>query len=155
MDELDQKIVDLIQTEFPVEVRPYETIGRLVGCGEQEVIDRLAELKKQRIIRRMGGLMEPRKLGYKSALIAARIDPEHLDSAIEKINSYVGVTHNYERTHDFNVWFTLIARDEKTHSRILDEFRALPGVRALHALPAAKMFKLKVNFRAGENDDDQ
>lgn len=150
MDEKDRQIVDLIQTRFPVHVRPYLEIGRQVGLSEQEVIDRMRVMKETRIIRRVGALVNPRKVGYVSSLIAAKVAPEKIDSVIEKINAHVGVTHNYHRENEFNVWFTLIARDQETHRRILDAIAGFDGVEALHSLPATRIFKLKVNFKAGQ-----
>ena len=153
MDDKDRQIVDLIQTRFPIDPRPYQEIGQRVDLPEDEVIARIHALKKANIIRRVGGLMEPRKIGYVSSLIAAKVDPDRLDEVVEAINGYVGVTHNYHREHEYNVWFTLIAKDAPTHTRILNTLRALPGVTDLHSLPATRVFKLKVNFQAGEDDD--
>jgi DNA-binding Lrp family transcriptional regulator len=152
MDEKDQQIVDLIQTALPVDVRPYARIGEAVGLPESEVIDRIKSLKERNIIRRVGALVEPRKVGYVSSLIAAKIEPDKIPQAVEKINAYVGVTHNYHRENYFNVWFTLIARGAKKHADILDTIRGFDGVLALHSLPATKIFKLKVNFKAGEDN---
>lgn len=155
MDDKDRQIVDLIQTQFPVDVRPYRKIGQQVGLEEREVIARIARLKETNIIRRVGALIDPRKVGYVSALIAAKVVPEALLDVVRTVNGYVGVTHNYHRDDDFNLWFTLIARDEATHDRIVDRLRSLPGVQALHRLPATRIFKLKVDFKAKEIDDEE
>ena len=154
MDGTDERIVDLIQTRFPIVERPYLHIAETIGITETEVLDRIGALKEQRIIRRMGGLMEPRKIGYVSALVAAKVQSESIEPVVEKINSYLGVTHNYGREGEFNVWFTLIAKDQATHSKILDTIGTQEGVESIHCLPATRIFKLKVNFKAKAKDDD-
>ncbi|MDP8255792.1 MAG: AsnC family transcriptional regulator [Candidatus Alcyoniella australis] len=154
MDALDRAIVEMIQTDFPICVSPYAEIGRRVGSDESEVIRRLGALKERQIIRRIGALFDPRKLGYVSTLVAARVSPDLLEETTDAINEYNGVTHNYLRDASYNVWFTLIAKGDSARAKILARIAKLPGVLVLHSLPAERFYKLKVDFKTLESADD-
>src|SRR3989338_6359469 len=108
MDAIDKKILNIIQTKFPIVQKPYEAIGNEVGISETEVITLLGNLKKEGIIRRIGATFDPRKLGFVSSLCAAKVPPEKIKEFVDVVNSYSGVTHNYERDNDYNIWFTFI-----------------------------------------------
>lgn len=147
MDELDAKLLNMIQTDFPLVPRPYAEIANRLDITEAEVIDRIAALKEQKIIRTIRAAYALQKLGYVSTLVAAWVEDRFIDEVAARINAYPGVTHNYLRDHDYNVWFTLIARDREKLSSTLEEIAALPGVQGLHALPAEKTYKLRVDFK--------
>src|SRR3970040_600841 len=108
MDAIDKKILNIIQTKFPIIQKPYEAIGNEVGVSEADVITRIGNLKKEGIIRRIGATFDPRKLGFKSSLCAAKVPPENIKDFVDIVNSYSGVTHNYERDNEYNIWFTFI-----------------------------------------------
>ena len=120
-----------------------EEIG---GVSEAEVIDRIAVLKDENIIRRMSGFFNSGKLGYVSALCAIKVQPERMDEAAQVVNRYPGITHNYVREHEYNMWFTLIARDVETRERILDEIEAQPCVEKLLRLYTNRRYKINVTF---------
>jgi len=107
MDAADKRLCDLIQNEFPVVERPYAAIGERLEMGEDEVLERVQRLRSERIIRQISAIFDTRKLGYRSMLVAARAPAERADEAAEVISTHPGVTHNYERKHEFNIWFTL------------------------------------------------
>ena len=109
MDETDRRILNRIQSNFPVTARPYAAIGRELDLSEEEVIARVGRLKANGIIRRIGGNFSPEKLGFVSTLCAASVPAEHVDAFAAVVNRYPGVTHNYIRENHFNVWFTFIA----------------------------------------------
>ncbi|MBZ0252018.1 MAG: Lrp/AsnC family transcriptional regulator, partial [Candidatus Methylomirabilis sp.] len=109
-DAVDNEVLNIIQTEFPVDPRPYKVLGEKVGLTEAEMIERVRALKQEKkIIRRIGASFERRKLGYVSSLVAAKVKEEGLNDFVKMVNGYSGVTHNYERDHAYNVWFTYIA----------------------------------------------
>ncbi len=146
MDDIDKKILNIIQLNFPVIERPYEAIGKDVGISEDDVIERIGNLKKEGIIRRIGATYDPRKLGFVSSLCAARVPPEDIDRFVEVVNSYPGVTHNYERDHDYNVWFTFIAESMEDIERSIKEVIDKTGITDIRNLPATRFFKIRVNF---------
>jgi len=154
LSETDRRLLDLIQEGIPLCSRPYKKLGEKLEIGEAETIKRLKKLKENRYIRRLGGVFSTRKLGYQSTLIAARVDEGKYYEVAEAINQYPGVTHNYRRNHDFNLWFTLIATTEEEIERILQDIEDLPGIRVLRELPAVRRFKLKVEMKMHEKEDD-
>ena len=146
MEERDRRLLNEIQAGFPVEPHPYRVIGRRIGMEEDEVIARILSLKKKGIIRRLGASINSRRIGFVSTLLAARVPDEKLDSFVATVNSCPGVTHNYQRKHEYNVWFTLIASSASEKEQIIRDLVAATGV-DITELPAKKIFKIRVDFR--------
>ena len=146
LDEMDRMILNEIQSHFPIEARPYQVLGEKLGCSEEEVLQRVQDLKDREVIRRIGANCNSRKLGYTSTLCAAKVPSRLMARFVEVVNSYMGVTHNYRRDHDYNIWFTLIAPSEEKIERILREIVELTGVGEVMSLPAERLFKIQVDF---------
>jgi DNA-binding Lrp family transcriptional regulator len=146
MDALDRAILNEIQADFPVEPHPYRVIGSKLGINEKEVLDRIARLRKEGIIRRLGASINSRQIGFVSTLLAAKVPPDKFDMFVKIVNECPGVTHNYERRHEYNVWFTLIAPSISEKRSIIDELVEKTGVKILE-LPATRIFKIRVDFR--------
>ena len=146
LDEMDRMILNEIQSHFPIEARPYQVLGEKLGCSEEEALQRVQDLKDREVIRRIGANCNSRKLGYTSTLCAAKVPSRLMERFVEVVNSYMGVTHNYRRDHDFNIWFTLIAPSEEKIERILREIIELTGVGEVISLPAERLFKIQVDF---------
>ena len=146
MDEMDRMILNEIQSHFPIEARPYQVLGEKLGCSEEEVLQRVQNLKDREVIRRIGANCNSRKLGYTSTLCAAKVPSRLMARFVEVVNSYMGVTHNYRRDHDYNIWFTLIAPSEEKIERILREIVELTEVGEVISLPAERLFKIQVDF---------
>ena len=147
LDDTDRKILNRIQSDFPITPRPYLSIAEQLGLSEQEIISRQTRLKAHEIIRLIGGNFYPEKLGFVSTLCAAKVPEDKIDHFADIVNRYPGVTHNYLRKHRYNVWFTLIAESEARLAEILEEIREASGVAELLSLPAKEVFKIKVDFR--------
>jgi DNA-binding Lrp family transcriptional regulator len=146
MDPTNKKILNEIQSGFPVTSRPFLEIGDRLGLSEDEVIGRIKRLKEDGIIRRIGGNFNSRKLGFTSTLCAARVPEEKIDRFVEAVNSFKGVTHNYLRKNPYNIWFTFIAPDMASIETALKEIALKTGVNDILNLPAEKMYKIKVDF---------
>ena len=146
LDEMDRMILNEIQSHFPIEARPYQVLGEKLGCSEEEVLQRVQDLKDREVIRRIGANCNSRKLGYTSTLCAAKVPSRLMARFVEVVNSYMGVTHNYRRDHDYNIWFTLIAPSEEKIERILREIVELTEVGEVISLPAERLFKIQVDF---------
>ena len=146
LDEMDRRILNDIQSYFPIVTEPYRALADKLGCSEAEVLERVQNLRDRGIIRRIGANCDSRKLGYTSTLCAARVPQNHMKRFIEVVNSYPGVTHNYRRDHDYNIWFTFIAPTVEEIERILREISDLTEVREIMSLPAERVFKIQVNF---------
>lgn len=147
LDDLDRRILMILQRGIPIASRPYAVMAEEIGgVTEEEVIHRIARLKTENIIRRMSGFFNSHALGYKSSLIAVRPTPGYFDEAVQVINRYPGVTHNYERNHDYAIWFTLIAINRPTMEKILDDIQASPYVDRMLRFEMNRRYKIDVTF---------
>ena len=146
MDEKDRKILNILQTRFPLVPEPFDAVGEELGLTGDEVIARVRRLKAEGVIRRIGAVFDSRKLGYASTLCAAKVPEEKMRSFVEVVNGYPGVTHNYRRGHEYNVWFTFIAPDAESLERDLAEIRRRTGVKDVISMPAVKTFKINATF---------
>lgn len=146
LTDFDKELLNVIQTKLPLEPRPFAKVAEWLNVDEATVLERLSWLKENGYIRRMGAFFDSACLGYVSTLAAARVRPEHVSSVAQAINSYQGVTHNYEREGHYNLWFTLLTPEQTEQERTLTAIRNLPGVDALISLPAIEKFKVSVEF---------
>ena len=146
MDAVDKKMLNIIQTKFPIVQSPYEAIGKEVGASETDVILRIGNLKKEGIIRRIGATFDPRKLGFVSSLCAAKVPSDKIKKFVEVVNSYSGVTHNYERDNEYNIWFTFIDESMEEIENKLKEISKKTGIKDVKNLPTVRFFKIRVDF---------
>lgn len=146
LDEIDKKLLNEIQWVFPLVGRPYAEIAQNHGISEQDVMRRIAALKKMGMVRQINAIFDTRRLGYKSALVAFSVKPEKLDSVADKINEHPGVSHNYERNHEYNMWFTLAVPPGTDMKDDLDRMAALDGVIKYRVLPTLKLYKIGVRL---------
>ena len=142
----DRLILNEIQRNFPVTHRPFLALARRLGMKEKEILERVQRLKEAGIIRRIGASFSARAVGFSSTLCAAKVPSEKIEKFVSVVNSYPGVTHNYEREGDFNLWFTLIAPSRKRIEGILAAISRRTGVRPILDLPATKTLKIAVDF---------
>ena len=153
MNILDKKLLDIIQTGFPIVPRPYAVLGEMLELTEAETLARVRALQESGIIRRIGANFQTAKLGWHSTLCAAKVPPEKLEIFNAEVNSHAGVTHNYLRTHDHNVWFTYIGQSKKTVQTALLEITKKTGITILN-LPALQVFKIKVDFSMQDENEE-
>jgi DNA-binding Lrp family transcriptional regulator len=146
LTDFDKKLLNIIQTKLPLELRPFAIVAEELGVDEAAVIERLSCLKEQGYIRRFGAFFDSACLGYVSTLAAAKVQPEQMQTVALAINEYAGVTHNYERDGEYNLWFTLLAADQQEQEHILAAIGMLPGVEGLVSLPAIEKYKVNVEF---------
>jgi siroheme decarboxylase len=148
LDELDKRLLNLMQGSFPLARRPYAHVADRAGITEAEAIARVAELLDHRIIRQVTPIFDTRALGYSSMLVAAKVDPENPWRAAKVINEHPGVSHNYLRNHDFNIWFTIATEPDSPLGldgtlRVLGE---LAGAESIRQLPTLKLFKIRMDL---------
>ena len=146
LDQKDRLILNEIQRNFPVTRRPFLALGRKLKLREKEVMERVQRLKDVGIIRRIGASFSAKAVGFSSTLCAARVPPVKIEEFVSVVNTYPGVTHNYEREGEFNIWFTLIAPSRKRIEQILIQISRKTGVKDILDLPALKTYKISVDF---------
>ncbi|MCP3944466.1 MAG: Lrp/AsnC family transcriptional regulator [Desulfobacteraceae bacterium] len=147
LDETNKKILNTIQLDFPIDPRPFKKIAKKLDLSEDELLDRIKTMKDEMLIRRIGGNFVPDRLGYHSTLCAAMVEQEKIDLFTQTVNSYSGVTHNYRRDHNFNIWFTFIAPSMEIIQKSLKEISVKTGVKTILNLPATRVFKISANFK--------
>jgi DNA-binding Lrp family transcriptional regulator len=146
MDDIDRKILNEIQSNFPISQRPYKELGVRLSCSEDTILTHIKRLKKEGIIRRIGGNFNSQRIGFATTLCAAKVPDNTIEKFVRVVNKYPGVTHNYLRDHHYNIWFTFLAPNMKIIDRYIDEIMEHTGVREIINLPAVKRFKIVVNF---------
>ncbi|ATZ61771.2 MAG: AsnC family transcriptional regulator [Methanosarcinales archaeon Met12] len=145
MDEVDKAILNIIQVRFPLTRRPFDEVGRGLGISGEEAISRVKRLKTAGAIRHIGPIIDMKKLGGSSTLIAMNTPSERVDEVAAIINEYSEVSHNYLRPNKYNIWFTVSASSKERLDQILGEIKDKTGCECLN-LPVVKMFKLGVQF---------
>lgn len=154
LDDIDLKLMNLLQEGIPITENPFEVMGEKLGLSEEDTLARVKKLDDEDRFRRIGPSIAPRKVGYTSTLVASRVPEEHFDSTVEYINKYPHITHNYERDHYYNVWFTVIAEGTDEIDRILNEVRDNTGAEEVLDLPATHLFKIQVQFNVEDTKDE-
>lgn len=155
MDAIDRALLNAIQNHFPITVAPYQDLAEMVGTTEADAFERIKRLRNEGVIRRLGGVFDSRRLGYYSTLCTAKVPAEKIPLLTDLLEKIPGVTHNYIRNHEYNCWFTLIARSEIVAERIIQTIREKLGVEDVFNLPATRLFKINVNFDLSEEDDSE
>lgn len=146
MDKMDKEILNEIQWTFPLVTRPYSDIARKFQISDKELMQRLRTLKEAGIVRQLSAIFDTRRLGYKSALVAMAIDADKLDTIANQVNKHPGVSHNYERNHEYNLWFTLAVPPGSDLKSEIDKFSKLQGINKVRMLPTIKLFKIGVKL---------
>jgi siroheme decarboxylase len=156
IDETDKQLLNLLQGSFPIARRPFAAIAERAALTEDEVLARTARLLEQRIIREITPIFDTRALGYQSMLVAAKVDPKYPHRAAQVINSHPGVTHNYLRNHDFNMWFTLAVEpdSELGMQGTLDVLQERTGAESIRQLPTLKLFKIRMDLEMVGGTED-
>ncbi len=151
-DSIDKRLIDLVQTGFPLKPRPYSELGLKLDIDEDDVIQRIEQLKAKGIIRQISPVLDARRLGYRSTLVAMRVNKAELGKTEQLIRQHPGVSHGYERDHHFNVWFTLSLPPPTDIETELKRLTDSIGAEAVFSLPAIKVFKIGVYFAMSGDD---
>ncbi len=153
LDAIDRQILMILQRGIAIESRPYQAMAEEIGgVSEDEVIARIARMKENNIIRRMSGFFDSRRLGYQSMLVAVKPQPGAFDDAVAFINQFPGITHNYERSHEYSIWFTIIAINRPTLDWILDRIEACGAVDGMMRFEMTQRYKIDVTFDVAQQE---
>jgi DNA-binding Lrp family transcriptional regulator len=148
LTDLDKRLLNLMQGSFQIAERPYQQVALAAGINEAEAIARVRELIDERIIRQVTPIFDTRALGYSSMLVAAKVDPENPWRAANVINAHPGVSHNYLRNHEFNIWFTIATEPGSPLGleRTLEVLAREAGAEAIRQLPTLQLFKIRMDL---------
>ncbi len=155
LDDTDKRLMNLLQSRFPLDPEPYVPIAAEAELTLDETMTRTRRLLDERIIREITPIFDTRALGYASMLVAAKVDSEHPHRAAQIINSHPGVSHNYLRTHEFNLWFTVATPpdSELGLEGTLDVLQRLTGAESIRQLPTLTLFKINMNLEMEKGTD--
>ena len=146
IDVVDRRLLNIIQSRFPLVEEPYVELARELAISEEEVFHRLHLLKEWNVVRQISAIFDTRRLGYKTTLVAVRFPPEQLDGAAHHINKHPGVSHNYARNNYFNLWFTLAVPPNESLEGTIERMAHETGAEAFRIMPTIRFFKIGVNF---------
>jgi DNA-binding Lrp family transcriptional regulator len=148
LDEIDKRLMNLLQSSFPLDPEPFALVASEAEMELDDVLTRTQRLLDGRIIREITPIFDTRALGYESMLVAAKVDSENPQRAAQIVNSHPGVSHNYLRTHDFNLWFTIATPPDSElglHGT-LEVLMRETGAESMRELPTLTLFKINMNL---------
>ena len=155
LDETDKRLMNLLQSSFPLDPEPFARVAAEAELELEDVLARTRRLLDERIIREITPIFDTRALGYESMLVAAKVDSEHPQRAAQVVNSHPGVSHNYLRTHEFNLWFTIATPpdSELGLGGTLDVLMRETGAESMRQLPTLTLFKINMNLEMEKGTD--
>ncbi len=155
LDATTRQLLDLMQDHYPMVERPYAALGEQLGISESEVLDRLAQARAAGVVRQICAIYDTKALGYSSALVAMRVAPEKLKRAVRILNAHPGVSHNYRRNHDFNIWFTVAMPPGVDLDVVIQKLHVMTEAESTRPMPTLHLFKIAVTLDlAGTRDLD-
>jgi DNA-binding Lrp family transcriptional regulator len=146
LDSIDAALLNRIQDDFPLCPRPFSTLAEEEGIDETEVLRRLVAARESGVLRQVSAIFDTNALGYRSSLVAMRVEPERLNQAARVVNSHPGVSHNYRRNHDFNMWFTVAVPRDGDLEWTVQRLSNLADAESTRLLPTLKLFKIGVSL---------
>ena len=146
LGESDKELLNEIQWTFPLVTRPFDAIAKKFDTTPEIIKEKLNHLKEIGVLRQLSAIFDTRKLGYTSSLVAMEIEHDKLDYVASQINRHPGVSHNYERDHQFNLWFTLAVPPGADLKTELEKFNVLKGIKKVRMLPTLQLFKIGVKL---------
>jgi DNA-binding Lrp family transcriptional regulator len=150
LSDTDKQILQLLQEDYPLSEKPWKELSNKLGIPENQLITRIQKMFAAGVIKKIGPVLDPVKVGYTAAtLVALRVPEDKIDTIAAVINQYSNISHNYERDHEYNVWFTLVAKSQQELSHILKEILQKNSLNESDVLnlPTAQRFKINVNFQ--------
>ena len=137
----------MIQSEFPLDPKPFEILGAKACIDEDNILGRIRNLKDSGIVRRIGAVFDTGALGFASTLCASKVPVDMLEKFVGIVNSYEGVTHNYLRDNEYNVWFTLIAPTGGGIEKLLSDISKETGITDIITMSVKRRFKVDARFK--------
>ncbi len=146
LDDLDRELLNAVQWDFPLDARPFAVLAERLGVDEPTVRARVAKVKEAGVLRQLSAIFDTRALGYSSALVAAKVDADRIDDAAAVVSEHPGVSHNYTRNHDYNLWYTVAVPPGASLDAHIDMLHDESGALVTRKLPTLKLYKIGVKL---------
>lgn len=146
LDATSRELLDLMQEEFPLVERPYAALGERLGISESDALERVRLAREAGVVRQVCAIYDTKALGYSSALVAMKVPAERLTHAAAVINAHPGVSHNYKRNHDFNMWFTVAMPPGHDLDAVIARLHVLAEAESTRPMPTLNLFKIGVTL---------
>jgi DNA-binding Lrp family transcriptional regulator len=146
LNDLDQRLLNEMQDRFPLVREPFAALAETVDASEAEVIARLKAMRASGVLRQVSPIFDTKALGYATSLVAMRVPEARLKAAAAIVNSHPGVSHNYKRTHEFNMWFTIAVPPGSDLQSHVDALHRMAGAESTRMLPTLRLFKIGVTL---------
>jgi DNA-binding Lrp family transcriptional regulator len=146
LDDLDRELLNAVQWDFPLDPRPFAVLADRLGIDEPTARARIQKVKDADVLRQLSAIFDTRALGYTSALVAAKVDPERVDEAAAAVSDHPGVSHNYKRNHAYNLWYTVAVPPGETLDDHVDVLHRESGALVTRKLPTLTLYKIGVKL---------
>ena len=161
MDDIDRRILAVIQEEFPLTPDPWEQVAELAAVSPgtapltgDEVRRRVARMRADGVIRRIGAVLDARSLGIVTMLVAAVVPEDRVDEFAGVVNENPRVTHNYQRPGPYTVWFTLWGESRDEIEKTVEDIGRRTGIYEISLFPAVKIYKIRAVFDVENRNGD-
>lgn len=148
LDIADRQLLNLLQSDFPLVPQPFAVLAERLGLKEEEALERSAALRRSGILRHLSAIFDAHRVGYRSTLVSFAVPPERLQAAADIVSAHPGVSHNYGREHEYNLWFVLAVPRDSDLESIVADMAERARVLKYHILPALKLYKIDVELDA-------
>lgn len=145
MDELDRRILDVMQRGVPICERPFRDVAKALGLTEDDLIARLRRLLEDGLMTRFGPLFNAERLGGGLTLAALSAPPERYEEVATVVNAFPEVAHNYARDHELNMWFVLATETPEHIDQTINRIEAATGCR-VYDFPKREEFYVGLHF---------
>ena len=149
LDEADKALLQTLQDDFPLTTRPWDALAERLGTSAEDVMGRIGRLKEEGVIRRIGPVLETDRVGLTArTLVLMKVPPGRMEEVAGIVSGFDEVTHNYERDHEYNLWFTLITPSQERLKDALASIIAATGVpeEGILSLPVTERYKIGVRY---------
>ncbi|NPA22777.1 MAG: Lrp/AsnC family transcriptional regulator [Crenarchaeota archaeon] len=140
-----QLLMDL-QYNFPLTSTPFRELAHNLGAEPNELLNIVRTLKEKGIIRRIGSVLNYRSRALKAALVALKVDDRSIEEVTHAINSLGGVSHNFLRENEYNIWFVIKRRTLQEIVRTVREICEKYNIRDYVILESVHTYRLDVRF---------
>lgn len=147
MDDIDRRIINTLQTGFPICDAPYRQVAESLNIGETELLARLQALLADGALTRFGPLYNAEQMGGALTLAAVKVPTGRFDKVTDIINAFPEVAHNYARSHKLNMWFVLATETPEQQRQTINAIEGQTGL-TVYNMPKLKEYFVNLKLEA-------